>query len=322
MPTEKFTNNFSTTLNGAIDDSQTTIVLTDATGLPSTGNVRLLCESEIMLMTARSGNSLTVTRGIEGSSAAAHIDTTAVYGILTKGALDTFRADLLGRGTHAAIPAASQQGDLYFPTDSIVMAQDTGAEWQYHWLPKWYPLDDSSWSWVNQGSANRIAAGGVTYIQDVNNGNELRCRVKTCPATPYKIWTRVIPMHLESHNDVFCGLCWRESSSGKIIIAGFRGNSNFLCYYCNTASNPSYSSIYDPGVAFQSIVYGQPGWSIGLEDNNTNKRVVIIPDGLNAIEVVTMTHAYQFVPDQVGFWVKPRGSLISGISCMSWREFS
>ena len=65
----------TTTLNGAIDASTTTIVLTSATQFPSTGTSFVLIGTEMIQYTGISGNTLTgVTRGARGTTAASHSD--------------------------------------------------------------------------------------------------------------------------------------------------------------------------------------------------------------------------------------------------------
>jgi len=67
----------TTTLNGAITDSDTTITLTDASSFSTSGSVRI--EDEIITYTGKSSNDLTgCTRGTNGTTAAAHADGTAV----------------------------------------------------------------------------------------------------------------------------------------------------------------------------------------------------------------------------------------------------
>ena len=67
----------TTTLNGAITDSDTTITLTDASSFSSSGSVRI--ENEIITYSGKSVNDLTgCTRGTNGTTAAAHADATAV----------------------------------------------------------------------------------------------------------------------------------------------------------------------------------------------------------------------------------------------------
>jgi len=69
----------STTLNGAINDSDTTITLTSSTGFDDDGGT-IVIEGEHISYTGISGNDLTgCTRGIDDTEAASHADTTAVY---------------------------------------------------------------------------------------------------------------------------------------------------------------------------------------------------------------------------------------------------
>lgn len=74
---EVFTGVVHDSLNGAIDSSQTTITLNDASEFPNSGKAEI--DSEIIEWTGKSGNDLTgVTRGSLGTTAASHTDGTAV----------------------------------------------------------------------------------------------------------------------------------------------------------------------------------------------------------------------------------------------------
>jgi hypothetical protein len=93
-------NNFITTLNGAISDSATSIVLTSVTGFPIIGagttcNVTLANGSdiEIVTATARSSFTLTVTRGAESTVAKAFASGSTVSIRPTAGSFDG-KADL------------------------------------------------------------------------------------------------------------------------------------------------------------------------------------------------------------------------------------
>lgn len=67
----------ATTLNGAINSSVASITLTDASSFPSFG--RIIVESEQILYFAKSSNTLTqCIRGDGATTAASHVDTTAV----------------------------------------------------------------------------------------------------------------------------------------------------------------------------------------------------------------------------------------------------
>ena len=65
----------TTTLNGAINDSTTTIVLRSSTNFPSTGTNHVLIGTEEISYSGISGNTLTgVTRGVRNTTAASHSD--------------------------------------------------------------------------------------------------------------------------------------------------------------------------------------------------------------------------------------------------------
>lgn len=84
---ENFANEYQTTLNGALDASQTSVVVTSATGAPA-ANFRIRIDNEYMLVTAVAGTTFTVTRAVEGSTGAAHTDAATVTHVLTAGGLD------------------------------------------------------------------------------------------------------------------------------------------------------------------------------------------------------------------------------------------
>lgn len=95
---EQFTNKATTTLNGAINNSVTSIVVTSATGFPTTGEFRIVVTpgagtEEIMTVTAVSGTTWTVTRASEviggDQTARSHSNGAAVKHVLTVGALKT-----------------------------------------------------------------------------------------------------------------------------------------------------------------------------------------------------------------------------------------
>lgn len=65
-------------LNGSLDDSTTTVTLTDSTDFPTSYPYTITIDYEVMTVSDNTANVLTVTRGAEGTVAAAHEDNTAV----------------------------------------------------------------------------------------------------------------------------------------------------------------------------------------------------------------------------------------------------
>lgn len=91
--TERFANNASTTLNGSINNSTTTVIVSSAVGFPTSGNFRILVDSELMIVIAVSGNTFTVTRSAEGTGAASHTSGVNVTHIITAGGLNQYLSE-------------------------------------------------------------------------------------------------------------------------------------------------------------------------------------------------------------------------------------
>lgn len=89
---ELFANAYATTLNGAIDNATTTVVVNDPApaSLSAPGQFRILIDQEYLLVVSVGGPSnttWTVLRGQEGSTAAGHSSGAAVTQVLTAGVL-------------------------------------------------------------------------------------------------------------------------------------------------------------------------------------------------------------------------------------------
>jgi hypothetical protein len=115
---ERFANNADSTLNGAINNSTTTIIVADGSSFPSIGDFRLLLGSdadtgEIVLATARSGNTITVVRGQESTSAQSWTDGTTVTHILTAGATESLRDTLKGKTLNSSLETVGSPQDGY-----------------------------------------------------------------------------------------------------------------------------------------------------------------------------------------------------------------
>ncbi len=129
MLREQYTNAVQTTLNGAINSSVTSVTVTDASTFPPE-KFRIIVESEIMYVTTRASNVLTVIRGIEGTTGASHADLTPTNHIITAGAFTSLREDLLAVMGHGRRPTSGNTYGDEFDDDSF-----------------------SGWTAVNSGSA-------------------------------------------------------------------------------------------------------------------------------------------------------------------------
>jgi len=121
--TEQFANNATSTLSSSIGTSDTSLTVVTGTPFSSSGNFRILVESEIMLVTARSSNTLSVTRAQEGTVAAAHNSGVNVTQIVTAGAIAQLKVDT--RTSHAITSTKTAQ---YFivSSDEIIACNTSG----------------------------------------------------------------------------------------------------------------------------------------------------------------------------------------------------
>lgn len=129
MATEVFANNASTTLNGAINNSVTSLVVTSASQFPSSGNFRIIIDSEIMIVTAVSGTTFTVTRNAESTVAASHSNGATVTCILTAGAIAAipYKSGTVVQVVNAQ-DAAVATGTTTIPFDNTIPQNTEGTQ--------------------------------------------------------------------------------------------------------------------------------------------------------------------------------------------------
>jgi hypothetical protein len=98
VASEQFANNAQSNLTAALTAGATSLTVQGAAAFPASGNFRVLIDGEILLVTAVSGNTFTVTRGAEGTTAAAHAGGAYVTHVLTAAALLNCPRSMTGTG--------------------------------------------------------------------------------------------------------------------------------------------------------------------------------------------------------------------------------
>jgi hypothetical protein len=90
---EVFANLAQSTLAADMTVGATSLVVAAPASFPATGNFRVRIDTELVLVTAVSGATFTITRGAEGTTAAGHLTGALVTAIVTKEALEQLQAD-------------------------------------------------------------------------------------------------------------------------------------------------------------------------------------------------------------------------------------
>jgi hypothetical protein len=278
---EQLKNSASTTLNGGINNSTTSITVTDGSVFPASGNFRVLIDSEIVLVTARASNVLTVSRGAEGTSAASHSSGVSIEHLYTKGSVEQILNDYFQVGGYASRPASARKGTIYQATDLL------HARWLYNgtnwdlvapaYVPNANKIDFSTWTALNLGTSTFTDKNGINHIVRPQT-NDVAGYYKALPTAPYKLtlYYDHVPYRENTRTQIFLGV--RLNSSGKLRImahASSNGNTNQFCYEDWTTATSLTANIVTAKLGH----FGR-GW-MRFEDDNTNWKLSYSKDGMN-----------------------------------------
>lgn len=289
---ERFVNNASTTLNGAINNSVTSITVTAGVVFPAEGDYRLIIDTEVVLVTARATNVLTVVRGVDGTAAASHSNADSISALVTAGALSQYFDDFTAG-------ASDRRPSKLLDINNVT-------------------LTTADFSWINQGasSVTNDAWGGIT-IKSPDTTNQFRLRLKTAPSTPYTITAnfQVGPGFAWSTSGTIFGLVLRESSTGKFVLNFCETFDTAAFAKVDSSSGPTALSgnqvDFDTTEVWQQIV-----------DDGTNIKTRVSSDGINFFEVKSEGRTVFLAggPNQVGWCIHSRGEANKLLHLRAWFE--
>ena len=277
---ERLANDAETTLSSLANPGDSTIAVQNATDFPTEGDFRVIVDTEIMLVTAVSGSTFTVTRGVEGTSAANHVADSQVAQILTIGGLSTIQYESMDPFAGLRPP---------------------------------YRIMDTNGALIDHTDFTSINPGSTTYTTDAN-GNivaeivtagafDFRMLARTAPTPPYTIRAAmVMPNGAIATAGPACGL-------------GFRKTNEQLTMFINQpdgASNLVVNNYTTPSTGLANAITAQI-WETGrggifwmeIEDDNTDLKFRYSKDGISFSELGTIGRTSHMAggPDQVVFWV-------------------
>jgi hypothetical protein len=202
-------------------------------------------------------------------------------------------------------------------SDSLYTAVWTGSAWQYYnGSARVTRPPTSSWSWTNQNSATVSTSRGVldfTFAQINGTGGTVYSR--SAPATPWVLTARFVVVAGGPTGFYNCGICARESSTGKLIAIGpcnapairhqiwsdintLGGNTDYLCY------TPTLNTF-----------------DLRIEDNGTNLITYVGHEGrflqfVSAGRTATMTTG----PDEIGWFHHKNNAGLTNdlVTIISW----
>lgn len=180
---------------------------------------------------------------------------------------------------------------------------------------------NGDFAWINQGGASVTvnANGGIFLRAPGSSGDSLRIRKKSAPSTPYTITTALLANN-PNLNTRQAGLCWRQSSDGKLVAYNVLWSSTFAGNQieCGDWNSPTSFSALN-GTAFDFMIAGIV-W-LQLRDDGTNRTVAYSWDGYNFEDHVTEGRTTFMTADEVGFFCGSNTTATAaGVTLLSWAQ--
>jgi hypothetical protein len=222
---------------------------------------------------------------------------------------------------YASPPASPASGDLWLPSDSYVALRYSGSVWM-PWgpiVPLKMPVD-GDFAWINQGGASvtALSTGGIRMVG--TTGTAIRIRKKAAPSPPYTV-TALFLNACASTNYLKFGLCWRQSSDGKLVLMTAVYNGGWKVQASKSADT-AFTGFADY-VAATAVAdgYVSRGIYLRLEDDNTNRKCYYSFDGLKWTLFHSVGRTDYLTADEVGFWCDGTSSgTAPDFTVLSWKE--
>lgn len=302
---EYFPNPVSTSLTAGISSSDATMTVASATGFPSSGTFRVRIHDEIIGVTAVSGTTWTIVRGVEGTTAAAHGPTSTVTGVLTAGAIASVLGAKYATGTWASRPAAGVSGRIYVATDAPLKWLDNGVSWDLI-SPLYIPYADR----IQPSQYTFLLNNGGSYATEDVNG-VLSVTMPAGPAAerdllafksipyspPYTITLYMVSWSLSSDFGGG-GLLLRNSSAfGIKAMLALPGSTNVIRVVKADSNGTSNGAAYDN----RAFAYAGRYLGMRVKNNGTNLLWYYSTDATNWVFYNSHGNADYFSVDQCGF---------------------
>jgi hypothetical protein len=313
------------TLAGSILAGDTQATISDASFLPAVGNVTALIESELVLITARTGNVLTIARAQEGTTAAAHAAGVPMYFPLTDAALRSLGVQALN-----GVQATTRRGINLIAANGVqaVIADDAANDWSSVTLSETligggliYPPSALTWSWANQGGAVRKASGsGIVIESPPSTTDTLNVLYRPMPTPPFTV-TALIHGLMPSDAYPNYGLVLHNTTTGAAQTFGLSKDGSTIRFKNWSALAGSNNDAFT--INMLSHIF-QPLWLQVSDDGSANRTYRLAIDGVNFVQVYQTTRTSYLTPNAVGFYVDARisatGFFNCQVRCMSWKE--
>ncbi len=282
---ERIANDAESTLAASINTSATAVVLINGSSFPTEGDFRVVIDNEIMLVTARSGNTLTVVRGIENTVATNHSMDAPVINLLTKAVLEALIRESVDTFAFSRPPYRIQDtnGNLLTKADFTEIT-------------------------TTNATISDNADGSITVQFLAPDATVRLVRLeRNAPSTPYIITAavRMTGVSATAQDGPVFGIHFRETVNDETLVIRHRpfdalGSRLGVDKYIAEAFDSSLITLLRSEPSPSATVWLQ------IEDDGTNIYFRLSTDGVNFLEFHNELRGASFTgagPDRVGWFV-------------------
>jgi hypothetical protein len=295
--TEQIENAYRTTLNGAINNSTTSVTVTDGSGYPADGYYLVTVEGEIMRVSSRSTNVLTVTRGVEGTTATGHGDGAGIVNMVATSQFENWVREF---SSWDRLTCYNEDWDAYHRNLDGEVTQQTSS----------FTRDGPASGEVGDNASGSMfmdpGAIGILAMENMR---------KTAPSTPYTLTGRISLTDPSTNGAAgnYCGLQLRESSTNRWLAINMRCNATIE--FATWASQGSLNSTIDT-----LDCYNRTELWFRLTNDGTTMEGFVSWNGYNWYSMGTETVGTYLTPDEVAWGGQSRDKPNHKFVCQAWLE--
>lgn len=320
MPTEKLANIAKTNLTLPISNSQTSINVNSGGLFPSDGNFRLVCDSEIMIATSRSGNNITVLRGQEGTVATYHNEGASVLLCLTAGSLNQLISDRFIVDNYSQLENTGLK-KLQYSKDSSTLSFNDGTNWNHTFglYPIKNPIIISEYTWFNQGIANSTQLGPTAMISVPisDSGTNVPSLTKPITSLPYTLTAGFRQQYIAAGGFNASFVIINDGTKFIIFQTVLDSNgSNFLIIESWNSTSSFNGQYFSFNAGLRGILY------LRIRNNGSNRIYSISTNGVHYSQVFQHANSTHLNEVNWGFGTRRASNVISDIKDVSTQFFS
>lgn len=271
---------YSTSI-GTLAVGGVSLTVADGSVFPAEGDYTVAIENEIVLVTARATNVLTIVRGVEGTTAVEHATGNYVFPLITSAGINKWASSaILPAQQTLVIPDRIQTSAGVVLTKTDFTESDMSSS----------TVSDITWGGINIAARIEIFVG--TYIRQLTRPE---------PSTPYTVTAHVMGgagcgFSSDYKRGQMTGIGWKDSGTGELITCGMRMDKEVV-WNEHAAWNTA-----TPTINHSTPFRGRYDCWMRLTNDGATLTMEVSYDGFNFFTLGSEAVGTFITPDQIFFF--------------------